>query len=295
MSLVHRFGSGESDEGMNEKTISVDGLKIRYLEEGSGPVVLLMHGGTLGFSANMWLKNIAPIAAGGYRVLSYDQPGYGHSDAPADFGMLYRQRFMAQFLAALGVKKATLVGHSQAGGLVVGAALETPQLFSGIVVLGTGSLLPPLPSAGGGPKADVEPPMTEPTVEDTLRSLETTLVDHSHITPDALAAYHALCIGKNFANAVKRADAVASQGRGSAKPLWQCLGDVTIPSFYIYGANDRGNPTERLKLARERFPHLSFQLLDRCHHIVQWDRGEDVDRMVLAFLAGLNVKGAVTA
>lgn len=275
---------------MNERTITVDGLKIRYLEEGSGPVVLLMHGGTLGFSADMWLKNIGPLAKGGYRVITYDQPGFGQSDAPSDFGLQYRQTFIAKFLDALGIERATLVGHSQAGGLVIGAALDTPGLFPGVVVLGTGSLLPPL-SAGS---RDVDPPMKEPTIEDTRALLESTLVDHSLITPQVLADYHAMSIGRNFANAVKRGEAAAAQGRGPGKPLWQRLGEVTIPSLYIYGANDRGKAAERVVKAREQYPNLTFHLLDRCHHIVQWDRAKDVDRMILEFLGRLKTEGALS-
>ena len=275
---------------MNARTITVDGLKIRYLEEGSGPVVLLMHGGTLGFSADMWLKNIGPLAKGGYRVITYDQPGFGHSDAPVDFGLRYRQDFIAKFLAALGIPRATLVGHSQAGGLVIGAALDTPETFPGVVVLGTGSLLPPL-AAGS---RDVDPSVKEPTIDETRALLESTLVDHSLITPQVLADYHAMSIGRNFANAVRRAEAAASQGRGPGKPLWQRLGEVTIPSLYIYGANDRGNAAERVLLARERYPDLTFHLLDRCHHIVQWDQAKDVDRMILGFLDRLKTEGALS-
>ena len=275
---------------MIERKITVDGLTIRYLEEGSGPAVLLMHGGTLGFSADMWLKNFAPLAKGGYRVVTYDQPGFGHSDPPAEFGLRYRQDFIAKFLAALGIGRAVLVGHSQAGGLVIGAALETPQLFPGVMVLGTGSLLPPLAAAS----RDVDPPMQEPTLADTRAALESTLVDHSHITPQVLADYHALCIGRNFTYAVRRAEAAANQPKGAGKPLWQRLDEVSIPSLFIYGANDRGNAPERVALARARFPTLTFHLLDRCHHIVQWDRAADVDRMILDFLAGLKAKGSLS-
>jgi pimeloyl-ACP methyl ester carboxylesterase len=274
---------------MEERNITVEGLRIRYLEEGSGPVVLLLHGGTLGFSADMWLKNIGPLANEGYRIIAYDQPGFGHSDAPPDFGLRYRQDFIVKFLGSLGVERATLVGHSQAGGLVIGAALETPQRFPGMVVLGTGSLLPPLEKGS----RDVDPPMKEPEIEDTRALLKATLFDHSLITPQILADYHAMSIGRNFTNAVKRAEAAAAQGRGPGKPLWQRLGEVTIPSFYIYGANDRGNAAERVVMARERYPDLTFHLLDRCHHIVQWDRAKDADRLILGFLDRLKASGAL--
>src|SRR4051794_23408722 len=100
---------------MMESSIRVDGLGIRYLDEGEGPAVLLIHGGTLGFSADVWRRNIAPLAAAGYRVIAYDQPGFGFSDPPPDFSPRYRQAFIGKFLDAMGIAQAVLVGHSQAG------------------------------------------------------------------------------------------------------------------------------------------------------------------------------------
>lgn len=276
---------------MKEDKINVDGLTIRYLEEGSGPPVLLMHGGTIGFSAEMWRRNMAPLAKAGYRVLCYDQPGFGHSDAPPDFAMKYRQDFMAKFLKAVGAERAVLIGHSQAGGLVIGAALATPQEFPGVVVLGTGSLLPP----AGPASRDVDPPSGEPTLADTKALLESTLYDHSLITPQVLADYHAMSTGKNFTHAAKRAEAAANAPKGGGKPLWQRLDEVPIPSLFIYGANDRGDAPGRVKLARERFPALTYHVLDRCHHIVQWDRAADVEELLIGFLDGLKAKGVLPA
>ena len=47
---------------MIEQHVRVDGLNIRYLEQGSGPVLLLVHGGTLGFSADVWRSTVEALA-----------------------------------------------------------------------------------------------------------------------------------------------------------------------------------------------------------------------------------------
>ena len=111
---------------MRESTVRVDGLNIRCLEEGQGSPILLLHGGTLGFSADVWRGTMPKLAVAGHRVITYDQPGFGVSDSPPDFGLRYRQDFIVKLLDALGVRRPLLVGHSQAGGLVVGAVLATP-------------------------------------------------------------------------------------------------------------------------------------------------------------------------
>jgi 2-hydroxy-6-oxonona-2,4-dienedioate hydrolase len=69
---------------MVEKFVQVDGLKTRYLEEGSGPEVLLLHGASLGSSADVWERNLAPLARHGLRALAFDQPGFGLTDNPPD-------------------------------------------------------------------------------------------------------------------------------------------------------------------------------------------------------------------
>jgi len=264
-----------------EENLAVEGLNIRLLEQGEGRPLLLLHGGTIGFSADMWRRNMGAFAKAGFRVLAYDQPGYGDSDDPPDFALGFRQGFVVKLLDALGLARAAWVGHSQAGGLAVGAALDHPERCERLVVLGTGSLLPPLPGAAAGKEPAAEE--SAPSIADTRALLEANLYDHAQITPALLADYHRRCIGRHVTNAAKRARAGGSGSRAGA-PLWQRLGELAMPALFLYGRNDRGQPAERVALAQERFPSIDFDLLDRCHHILQWDRAEEFQRLTLDFL-----------
>src|SRR5213596_657493 len=62
-----------------DKEIVVFGTKIHYVEAGSGPVVILLHG--LGGSTQNWVLNI-PVLAQKFRVIVPDQIGFGKSDKP---------------------------------------------------------------------------------------------------------------------------------------------------------------------------------------------------------------------
>src|SRR5436305_1335071 len=122
---------------MQEGTIRADGLLIRYLEEGSGPPVVLFHGAAPGSSADVWVRNMGPLASRGYRVIALDRPGWGGSDDPPDFAGRYHQHFFAPLFDAFGFDRPRVVAHSQAGGVAISFALEHPERLSHLVTLGT--------------------------------------------------------------------------------------------------------------------------------------------------------------
>jgi pimeloyl-ACP methyl ester carboxylesterase len=270
---------------MTEKFVQVDGLKTRYLEEGSGPEVLLLHGASLGSSADVWERNLAPVAAHRLRVIAFDQPGFGGTDNPTDFSAAYRRRFIFQFMDALGIKKAGLVGHSQAGNTAVGLAFDQPDRISKVVVLGTGSLLPPLAEAGksGGGEGE-EGGSSEPTIEDTRKLLQKNLYNHALITPEVLEKRHAMSIGKNFQAFLERGKAPRGGGK-EAVPVWERLHQLPVPLLMIYGKQDRGSAAARAAALKERCPSLNMHLVDRAKHLAQWDAAQEFERLAGKFLA----------
>ena len=95
--------SADSMTRVKDKFAAVDGLRLRYIEEGEGPVVLLLHGASLGSSADVFIRNLAPLARAGFRAIAYDQPGFGLSDVPFDHSPAYRRDSVPKFLDAIGV------------------------------------------------------------------------------------------------------------------------------------------------------------------------------------------------
>src|SRR5207237_7093688 len=135
---------------MNERSLRVDGLKVRCLEQGKGAAVLLLHGASLGSSADVWARNLALLASHGLRVIAPDLPGFGHTENPADHSLAYRQRFVLALMDALELDRASLVAHSQAGRIAVGLAFREPPRLAKGVVPGPGSLLPRLEAVADG-------------------------------------------------------------------------------------------------------------------------------------------------
>jgi pimeloyl-ACP methyl ester carboxylesterase len=271
---------------MRERFARVAGLRVRYLEEGSGPPVLLLHGASLGSSCDVWLPNLAMLAARGLRIIAFDQPGFGESDAPPDSSVAFRTRFVPQLMDALALEQADIVGHSQSGRIAVNLATKETARVRRIVVVGTASLLPPLPDAA---KADAgegdEVGAKEPTAEETRAALEGQLFDRSAATPERVALRQRFSIGRNFAAAVARREAKSrDKEAGASRPAWQRLAEVALPMRLIYGRQDRA-AEKRAALALQANPALDLHLVDRCRHLVMWDAPDAFAALAGDFLA----------
>lgn len=117
-------------------TADVRGLRIHYVEQGSGPLVVLCHGfPELWFS---WRHQIPALAAAGFRVVAPDLRGYGStggSKAVGDYSITTLVADLTGLLDALGEKTCVLVGHDFGAVLVWNAALLAPERFKAIVAL----------------------------------------------------------------------------------------------------------------------------------------------------------------
>jgi 2-hydroxy-6-oxonona-2,4-dienedioate hydrolase len=281
----------------HDRFVKVDGLNIRYLEEGSGVPAILLHGSSLGSSADVFRRNLHSLGQGGIRAIAPDLPGFGRSDAAEGLSPALRKTFVLRFMDALGLDRAALIGHSSAGSAVVSMALAHPERVSHVIILGTGSLLPPLETAAGkvggrgeAAQARLEERMVrqEPSLDDTRALLEANLFHHELITPEELELRHQNSIGRCFEQFVLRHAETQEQSAGGKSkdgvPLWQRLTELKMPLLLIYGREDRARAAERATLLRERYPQLDLHFADGCKHLVPWDAAELFHRLAVPFL-----------
>jgi pimeloyl-ACP methyl ester carboxylesterase len=286
----------------NDRFVNVDGLNLRYLEEGSGVPAILLHGSSLGSSADVFRRNLRALGANGVRAIALDLPGFGKSSPAEDLGGAYRNKIILGFMDALGLKQAALIGHSSAGGPAATIALAHPDRVSHVMVLGTGSLLPPLEAAGtkvggreGAAQARLEERMVrqEPTLADTRALLEANLFHHDLITDEELQLRHQNSVGTAFEQFVRRHAAGGEGGGGKqSTPLWQRLVELKMPLLLIYGRNDRARAEDRAKLLKERYPQLDLHFAEDCKHLVPWDAADLFHQLAIPFLTGKQASAA---
>ena len=132
----------------SSRTIAANGIEIFVLEEGKGPLVVLCHGWPeLSYS---WRHQIPAIAAAGCHVVAPDMRGFGRTSAPADinaYSIFDTVGDMVGLVAALGEKRAVIVGHDWGAPVAWHAALFRPDIFTAVA----GLSVPPLFRGRGRP------------------------------------------------------------------------------------------------------------------------------------------------
>jgi pimeloyl-ACP methyl ester carboxylesterase len=116
-----------------------NGIRLYYVEQGEGPLVLLCHGfPELWYS---WRHQLGPLAAAGFRAVAVDLPGYGRSDKPdVSYDVEWVNACLAGLIAALGHERAVLVGHDWGGLLVWPFARRYPERTAGVIGVNTPDL-----------------------------------------------------------------------------------------------------------------------------------------------------------
>ena len=115
--------------------LDVPGGRIHYLDQGSGPAIVLVHG--LGGQMGNFTHSLVERLTGDFRVIVIDRPGSGYSTRARDeFARIsFQAEMVAQFIRGLGLDHPLLVGHSLGGAISLAVALNHPECISGLALI----------------------------------------------------------------------------------------------------------------------------------------------------------------
>jgi len=127
-----RNGFQEQRAISKDGTVTVNGVRLAYEISGTGAIPLIMvHGGFMSRRAWDW---VVPHLADSFRVLTYDQRGYGESERPSgQSGIREHVADLAALIEHLGLTPAWVAGQSSGGNKVLRLAAERPDLLRGII------------------------------------------------------------------------------------------------------------------------------------------------------------------
>lgn len=276
------------------RTVRVDDRDIFFTEAGSGPVLVLLHGGGPGASGlSNYARNIEVLARR-YRVIVPDLPGYGRSSKHIDQGDPFGDLAAAigGLLDALQVPRAHLIGNSYGGAAALRLAMDRPEQVGKLILMGPGGVGTTRALPTEGLRSLLSYYTGEgPSREKLARFLRDYLVYDASAITDAIIdeRYRASVDPEVVANPPLRRPA----GPGALRTVWRMdftrdprLGSVTHPTLVIWGADDRVNRTEGARMLADRMPNCDVYLAARAGHWVQWERAELFNDLVAAFLDG---------
>jgi len=137
MALVNRHlaKKAERDNPAFGRFLDVGGVRLHYVERGSGEPLVLLHGNG-SMIEDFQSSGLIDLAAKQFKVIVFDRPGFGHSDRPRNVVWTpdAQAELIKQALTRLDVSNAIVLGHSWGASVAVALALKSPDLVRGLVL-----------------------------------------------------------------------------------------------------------------------------------------------------------------
>lgn len=124
------------DAATTTRDVSARGARVRFVEAGSGPPLLLVHGYL--WSRVVW-DDVVPRLSRAFRVIAPDLPGCGDSEKPPPgrypYGFEAFSESLADLIAALGLGRVSVCGHSMGGAIALTLAANHPDLVDKLILV----------------------------------------------------------------------------------------------------------------------------------------------------------------
>jgi pimeloyl-ACP methyl ester carboxylesterase len=256
------------------KILEIDGDPIHYIDEGAGPAVILVHG----FGGHTYsFRYQIPALAGRHRVIAVDLLGFGYSgrNSLADLSNTAQARRVVALMDALGIAKASLVGHSMGGAVVMRIAAGWPERVEKLVLVA---------SVPG----------------DSFRR-RLPIIPIKPLNQLGAAAIGWLTFRRSFYDVTKATDEIRQNYRapfrirGSYDSLMKVIQDtkydrpvetdkITAPVLLVFARAERIVPGWMQRRLRERFPAAEVATIDRAGHLLLEEQPEDCTAVLRGFL-----------
>ncbi|GAA3580375.1 MULTISPECIES: alpha/beta fold hydrolase [Marinobacter] len=269
--LIDRMGVPVS-----QAQVMAGAVNTAYLEAGDGPPVICLHGA--GAGAVTWYPTVGALAQN-YRVIAPDIVGYGESDKPdAAYDRPFFSAWLKDFLSALAIPRAHIIGLSQGGAIALQFTLDHPEMVDRLVLVDSAAL---------GARPEILPLAGMIWLNALPSSLANRffsrylLVNPSNRNPDH---------GRYSVQVLQRAGGkkVFSQGRGAAVAAIpeDALRQIHHQTLILWGENDRLFAIEHGEAAVRTLPNARLCRLPEAGHLPLMDQPQAFNDAVIGFLDG---------
>jgi pimeloyl-ACP methyl ester carboxylesterase len=260
------------------KDATVFGYRIHYLEAGSGDPVILLHG--TGGEGARWMPTIKGLASN-FRIIALDQIGFGQSDKPlTTYHSGVFAGFLAGFMKAIGVPRATIVGQSMGAAVALHLAVHHPELVERLVLVD-----------GGNYRSASDPPPPPPnwhdrqianagTLEESREYLKKLYYDHSFVTDELVE--HNLLLRLRSAYTIESMQTANARGLGAVTE--EEVRAITAPTLLVWGMNDPLSPVANADKLNAALKNSRKVLIDKAGHYPFLEHADKFNQIVLEFL-----------
>jgi pimeloyl-ACP methyl ester carboxylesterase len=274
-----------------EWQIVLHGRRVIYRVAGSGPPVVLIHG--MLNSSSHW-QTVAQDLAADYTVVAPDLIGHGDSAAPrGDYSLGAHAASIRDLLAAIGIDRATIVGHSLGGGVAMQFFYQFPQRVERLGLISSGGLgrevSPMLRTAALPGMSGLLSLTINPRLLGALRASGTRLRERgigSGIYLQAIARALRPLENADARHAFLHTLRSVIDMHGQRVSATDRLGLLeAIPTLIVWGERDRTIPIEHGRLAHAAIPGSSFRTLPRAAHFPHLEDPGGLSALLREFLA----------
>ena len=264
-------------QAQTEKTVSVFGAKIAYVEAGdpTKPTVILLHG--LGGNSGNWLFTIPALAAN-YHVIAPDQIGFGKSDRVM---LKYRVGtyvdFLDKFMSELKIEKASLVGNSLGGWVAAWTAIKYPNRVEKIILADAAGLKP-----AAIDMAQIYS-LNYSTRDEVRQLVKLVFFNQALFGSDAFIE-QSLAI-RVAANDGYTINSLIESIKRDEDFLNGRLGEIKKPTLIVWGKQDGLLKVADAEQFKREIAGSELLVFDQCGHVPMVEKAADFNKAVLAFLA----------
>jgi pimeloyl-ACP methyl ester carboxylesterase len=286
-----------SDLEITHRFATVNGIRMHYVEKGTGPLVVLLHG----FPENWWSwrYQIDPLVRAGYRVVAPDQRGYNDTDPKSPYDVDTLARDARDLIRAAGAERATVISHDWGGAVAWRLAAMHPEVCERLVVMNCPHPAIMARALTGKPSQmrrswymyffmlpfAPEYLLTRDGGRNVAHMLRAQAIDPSNFGDDEIRPFidairkpgHATAMVNWYRTAMKAG--LKQPGTPPHYPVVDC------PTLILWALNDKALGYDDLVPGTERYAsHLEIRTLDQCGHFLQQEQPDRVNDALLKWL-----------
>ena len=283
--------AGRYQYPFEDRYAEVDGVRLHYVDEGSGPPILMVHGQPTW--SYLYRKMIPPLVAAGYRCVAPDLMGFGLSDKPTDESAYTLRRhveLVTGLVEQLGLERVTVVGQDWGGPIGLRYAIDHRDNIGSLVILNTLVRAMPVPLIfkvifrSGAFSSFLVKRL------DLFRKLAFSgMMIKRGLDPEAKKQYK-----MPHPNAASRSGVAAFPKMiptNSKHPNYEYINEINdtlkewdIPVLVMFSDKDPAFKVEEGQRIAEMAPNGRFEVVKNAGHYLQEDAGEEIAERMITFL-----------